>query len=128
MAWPSSPIGSSALRSDAVMNPSRDMLMSKITLRLHEWAFNSQDEQNRKVREEGIADEGAVIAGRETYDTSVPWWGPDGPTGSARRPVFVVTTSSLPRVRREGSIPSSPTASKAHWSRQRPPLATRPSA
>lgn len=29
--------------------------------------------------------------GRETYDTSVPWWGADGPAGSARRPVFVVT-------------------------------------
>jgi dihydrofolate reductase len=43
------------------------------------------------VLEEGIAEAGAVIAGRETYDTSMPWWGPDGPTGSARRPVFVVT-------------------------------------
>jgi dihydrofolate reductase len=58
--------------------------------RLHEWA-SDEDERNRKVLEEGIADEGAVIAGRETYDTSVPWWGADGPTGFARRPVFVVT-------------------------------------
>ena len=32
-----------------------------------------------------------MIAGRETYDSSVPWWGADGPTGPARRPVFVVT-------------------------------------
>lgn len=32
-----------------------------------------------------------MIAGRETYDTSLAWWGTDGPTGPARRPVFVVT-------------------------------------
>jgi dihydrofolate reductase len=59
-------------------------------LRLVEWAM-SDDERSRKVLEEGIAEAGAVIAGRETYDTSMPWWGPDGPTGPARRPVFVVT-------------------------------------
>ena len=59
-------------------------------LRLVEWVM-SDDERSRKVLEEGIAEAGAVIAGRETYDTSMPWWGPDGPTGSARRPVFVVT-------------------------------------
>ena len=34
---------------------------------------------------------GAVIAGRVTYDTSLPWWGANGPSGPARRPVFVVT-------------------------------------
>jgi dihydrofolate reductase len=38
-----------------------------------------------------LAELGAVIAGRVTYDTSVPGWGADGPSGSARRPVFVVT-------------------------------------
>ena len=59
--------------------------------RLHDWALGGEDELSRKVLEEGIAGEGAVIAGRETYDASVPWWGADGPTGSARRPVFVVT-------------------------------------
>jgi dihydrofolate reductase len=59
-------------------------------LQLVEWAM-SDDERSRKVLEEGVAEAGAVIAGRETYDTSLPWWGPDGPTGSARRPVFVVT-------------------------------------
>ena len=59
-------------------------------LRLVEWAI-SDDERSRKVLEEGVAEAGAVIAGRGTYDTSMPWWGPDGPTGSARRPVFVVT-------------------------------------
>jgi dihydrofolate reductase len=59
-------------------------------LRLVEWAMGD-DERSRKVLEEGVAEAGAVIAGRETYDTSMPWWGLDGPTGSARRPVFVVT-------------------------------------
>ncbi len=58
--------------------------------RLHEWA-SGEDDRNRKLLEDTIATEGATIAGRETYDTSVSWWGADGPTGSARRPVFVVT-------------------------------------
>ena len=34
---------------------------------------------------------GTVIAGRRTYDLSVPWWEADGPAGPARVPVFVVT-------------------------------------
>jgi dihydrofolate reductase len=46
---------------------------------------------------------GAVIAGRITYDTSMPWWGPDGPSGSARRPVFVVTHEE-PDDRPEGGV------------------------
>jgi dihydrofolate reductase len=29
--------------------------------------------------------------GRCTYDTSLPWWGANGPTGEIRLPVFVVT-------------------------------------
>jgi dihydrofolate reductase len=59
--------------------------------RLHEWAFG-QDKQNRRYLEDVSAGLVAVIAGRETYDTPVPWWGADGPSGPARRPVFVVTT------------------------------------
>jgi dihydrofolate reductase len=39
----------------------------------------------------GVAGTGAVIAGRKTYDDSVPWWGADGPTGPARVPVFVLS-------------------------------------
>jgi dihydrofolate reductase len=38
-----------------------------------------------------LASIGAIICGRKTYDTSVPWWGADGPTGDARLPVFVLT-------------------------------------
>lgn len=59
-------------------------------LKLVEWAFGG-GERNREFLEDSIADLGASIAGRTTYDTSLPWWGTDGPTGSARRPVFVVT-------------------------------------
>lgn len=61
-------------------------------LQLHAWAIGDDtDARDRKVLEEGIASIRAVIAGRETYDTSLPGWGVDGPTGLARRPVFVVT-------------------------------------
>lgn len=71
--------------------------------RLHEWAMTGEDTRNRMVLEEAIANEGAVIAGRTTYDTSVPWWEADGPTGSARRPVFVVT-HNVPSETPEGGV------------------------
>jgi dihydrofolate reductase len=58
--------------------------------RLHEWAFGD-DERNRELLAEATNFVGAVIAGRRTYDLSVPWWGADGPSGPARVPVFVVT-------------------------------------
>lgn len=58
--------------------------------RLVEWAFGN-DETNRRFLEESVAELGAVICGRRTYDHSLPWWGADGPSGLARRPVFVVT-------------------------------------
>ncbi|MBA9002132.1 dihydrofolate reductase family protein [Thermomonospora cellulosilytica] len=58
--------------------------------RLHEWAFG-QDERSRALLEEAVGDLGAVITGRTTYDDSVRWWGADGPSGPARRPVFVLT-------------------------------------
>jgi dihydrofolate reductase len=58
--------------------------------RLNEWAFGS-DETNRRYLKSSIDGLGAVIAGRRTYDTSLPWWGADGPSRPARRPVFVVT-------------------------------------
>lgn len=61
-------------------------------LRLVQWAFEG-DQRDRRVLEEGVAGVGAVIAGRRTYDDSVPWWGANGPTGEARVPVLVVTHS-----------------------------------
>jgi dihydrofolate reductase len=59
-------------------------------LRLVEGAFGD-DETNRRFLEEAVGSVGAVICGRRTYDHSLPWWGADGPTGLARRPVYVVT-------------------------------------
>ena len=58
--------------------------------RLHEWAFPG-DPQNAKYLEDAISTIGAVITGRRTYDTSLPSWHSDGPTGPLRLPVFVVT-------------------------------------
>jgi dihydrofolate reductase len=71
--------------------------------RLHEWAMGGEDERNRKFLEEAVAALGAVVAGRRTYDTSVAWWRADGPTGSARRPVFVVT-HDMPADTPEGGV------------------------
>ena len=71
-------------------------------LRLVEWAFGD-DERDRAILTDGIASIGAVIAGRRTYDDSLPWWGADGPTGSARLPVFVVS-HSVPDETPEGGV------------------------
>ena len=57
--------------------------------RLHDWAEG--DEANRELLGRGLERLGAFVAGRRTYDHSVPVWGPDGPTGKARQPLFVVT-------------------------------------
>src|SRR4029453_360750 len=71
---------------------------------LHDWALSDDaDAVGRKILEEGIASIGAVIAGRKTYDDSLPWWGADGPTGPARRPLFVVTHSA-PAEAPEGGV------------------------
>jgi dihydrofolate reductase len=56
--------------------------------RLHEWAFGG-DERDREVLARGVQGSGAIIAGRRTYDDSVPFWGADGPHPPTR--VFVVT-------------------------------------
>ena len=40
---------------------------------------------------DAVANLGAVICGRTTYDMSMPYWGTDGPTGEARVPVFVLS-------------------------------------
>jgi dihydrofolate reductase len=70
--------------------------------RLHEWAMG-EDEPNRSLLERWVAEEGAAIVGRETYDTSVPWWGADGPSGPARNPLFVATHEA-PADSPEGSV------------------------
>ena len=42
---------------------------------------------------EAWATAGATIAGRTTYDLSIPYWGADGPIGPARVPTVVVSHS-----------------------------------
>ena len=59
--------------------------------RLHDWVF--KDPNGMQMVEDAIANLGAVIAGRTTYDMSMPGWGADGPTGDARVPVFVLSHS-----------------------------------
>ena len=71
-------------------NQTAEEPMGEGGLRLVEWAVGD-DERGRELLQGWAADLGAVIAGRTTYDTSLPWWGADGPSGPARRPVFVVT-------------------------------------
>ncbi|WP_116948048.1 dihydrofolate reductase family protein [Jiangella endophytica] len=58
--------------------------------RLHDWAFGA-DEQNRAFTEKAVGGLGALITGRKNYDDSLRWWGADGPTGPARRPLIVLT-------------------------------------
>jgi len=52
---------------------------------LHAWTVD------REYLDRAVADLGAVVAGRTTYDHAIPGWQADGPSGPARRPVFVVT-------------------------------------
>jgi dihydrofolate reductase len=72
-------------------NQSQEEPLGEGGQQLHAWAMDEEDDSGRQILEEAIGDLGAVIAGRETYDASIPWWGLDGPTGPARHPVFVVT-------------------------------------
>ncbi|MCA0294574.1 MAG: dihydrofolate reductase family protein [Actinobacteria bacterium] len=66
--------------------------------RLHEWAFGGDDSSLELLRK-ASATLGAVVTGRTNFEHALPWWGPDGPTGSARKPVVVLThqpPSALP--------------------------------
>ena len=56
---------------------------------LTQWAMD--DAAGVELLGKWVGNLGASIAGRVTYDTSLPWWGPNGPSGEARRPLFVVT-------------------------------------
>lgn len=51
--------------------------------RLHDYGEAAGDCLDRLV-----AETGSIIAGRTTYDHSVPWWGANGPIG---KPVIVLT-------------------------------------
>ena len=69
---------------------------------LHEWAFGA-DERGHELLAESQSSVGASIAGRRTYDLSLPWWGPDGPGGEARTPTFIVSHSK-PEQLPEGGV------------------------
>jgi len=58
--------------------------------RLHDWGFSSADPRNHELMTKS-ARLGAVIAGRTTYNHSIPYWGADGPTGNARVPTVIVS-------------------------------------
>jgi dihydrofolate reductase len=68
---------------------------------LHEWAFGA-DERGREILAESQRGVGASIAGRRTYDLSVPWWGADGPGGDLRTPTFIVSHSEPEHVPEDG--------------------------
>jgi dihydrofolate reductase len=70
---------------------------------LTEWAMGDENDLNSTFLAASIGKLGAVICGRTAYDTSVPWWGADGPSGAARRPVFVITHQA-PRESPEGGV------------------------
>ncbi len=59
---------------------------------LHEWAFGG-DERGRDVLADSQDTVGASIAGRRTYDLSIPWWGANGPGSEGRTPTIVVSHS-----------------------------------
>jgi len=71
-------------------------------LQLVQWAFGD-DPADREVLTSGGAGTGAVICGRRTYDDSLPWWGADGPTGTDRVPVFVLS-HDVPTEMPEGGV------------------------
>src|SRR5262245_41240712 len=71
--------------------------------RLHDWGFNSADPRNREIGEALLANTGAVIVGRNTYDLSIPNWGADGPIGAARVPTVIVS-HSVPQDVPNGSV------------------------
>jgi dihydrofolate reductase len=64
--------------------------LGKGGLVLHEWR-GGDDAVGRELEVAGVARYKAAIAGRGTYDHSLPFWGAWGPTGRARTPTFVVT-------------------------------------
>lgn len=57
---------------------------------LHSWAFQSEDPFNKELLARA-GKLGALVAGRNTFDVSIEYWGANGPTGAARVPVVILT-------------------------------------
>ena len=68
---------------------------------LHEWAFGD-DERGRDVHADSQDTVGASIAGRRTYDLSIPWWGANGPGSEARTPTIIMSHSEPENVPKGG--------------------------
>lgn len=83
-------------------NQTAEVPMGEGGLRLMDW-IAPDDTVGQDVLNRGLSGLGAVICGRRTFDTSLPWWGADGPSGAARRPVFVVT-HTRPKESPEGGV------------------------
>jgi dihydrofolate reductase len=72
-------------------------------MQLHDWAFDEATDDDREILANSVKTAGAFICGRRTYDDSMPWWGANGPTGSERLPVIVVS-HSVPKEIPESSV------------------------
>ncbi len=68
---------------------------------LHEWAFGD-NERGRDVHADSQDTVGASIAGRRTYDLSIPWWGANGPGSEARTPTIIMSHSEPENVPKGG--------------------------
>jgi len=97
-------VTASAIRPDEPMGDGEQVL--------HEWAFGD-DERGREVHADSQQTVGASIAGRRTYDLSIPWWGANGPGFEARTPTIIVSHRESPEVPAGGVytfVPSPPDA------------------
>jgi dihydrofolate reductase len=64
-------------------------------LRMHDWLSSDRTEVENEMLEQSVANLGAVICGRRTYDNSEKWWGPgQGPAG--KKPVVVISHRDCP--------------------------------
>jgi dihydrofolate reductase len=83
-------------------NPTPEEPLGQEGERLHDWGFGS-DPVGSEVAAKSGEGVGAAICGRRTYDDSLPFWGADGPSGSARTPLFVVSHDT-PNEMPEGGV------------------------
>ena len=61
---------------------------------LHQWVHNYEHETAEATVPDTRRPDvfGAIICGRRTYETSLPWWQADGPSGPLRLPVVVLAS------------------------------------
>jgi dihydrofolate reductase len=79
---------------------------------LHEWALEGTPE-SAAFFDRLMANTGASICGRHTYDDSLPFWDERGPTGDLALPLFVVTHRPLAASHSGGIYHASPGVGEA---------------